>query len=204
VRHILLTPQRTLLCLTCVALAAAGLISSLFVGRWQQWDQLYQQVAKLSQQALLVQQHRAVNVQLQEKFAQSDERYLDRQIESLSLLDQRIGQLRQFVEAHPCALNDELHQQLRRWTGGQNRLLFVDGTMQRQASCQEICKALAHPVQLDSNDLARLLERIEGPYPEGSHPPQLLITDLSLEKMGQGGQNEVFQMDLKLLKRDFN
>jgi hypothetical protein len=145
----------------------------------------------------------ALNQTIQQHYAASDRFYLDRHIESLPLLQERIGTLKQFLSAHPYAVNDGLRQQLQHWSGGQNRLLFVDGQTRRVGALQETPESLAHPVELDSGDLASLLDRIEGPHPEGSKPPQLVITDLTLEKKGQGDHNEVLRMDLKLLKRDY-
>ena len=79
--------------------------------------------------------------------------------------------------------------------------------MQSTPLFQEVTETLVHPIEVNLDDLTNLLAKIEGkeigPYTPGPGRPQLLILDFKIEKKSITDKKEVYQLNLKLLKREF-
>lgn len=133
------------------------------------------------------------------RYGQSDPYFLDHELESHPLLSREIDFL-DALSLHP-ALKDrtELNKRLAFLSGDDNRLTFVEETIRSTHAWKETHEKLLHPVQIDEEDLQRLLKTIEG---EGEMRPQLLISDLKLNKKQFPFHNEGFELDLRLLKRE--
>jgi hypothetical protein len=92
-------------------------------------------------------------------------------------------------------------------TSGQNAISFVEGSVKAYSDFQETQESLAHPVEADFNDIKAILSRIEGvPFDDETELPQnrphLIITDWKMEKK-KGPTQEVFVVDIKLIKREY-
>ncbi len=65
-----------------------------------------------------------------------------------------------------------------------------------------------HPVEVNVSDLKKILTLIEGrkigEFETGPQKPQLMILDFKLEKKNIRENNEVFDLNMKLLKREFS
>lgn len=92
-------------------------------------------------------------------------------------------------------------------TGTSNDLTFTEGVVQSNPIFQETTETLVHPVEIDTKDLRTILAKIEGTTIGNETPspnrPQLIILDFKLEKKHVTDKNEVFLLNLKLLKREF-
>jgi hypothetical protein len=187
-------------------MVVTGLVATLIwnqtASSLERWELLNGRVARLQRLAGAQASYLHRNRQVADLHRNCDGHYLRHKLEPVQLLRQRSEELSKLVAEHPY-VDQALRERLHLWKSDQNRLHFLETNRQEQGAMLEACQVLAHPVELDGADLNFLLEQIEGPYSSESRAPQLLITELLLEKKGQGEQNEVLQLDLKVLKRDF-
>ncbi len=142
-----------------------------------------------------------------ERHTRPDPYYLDIEIESLSFLEPEKKRLETWL-SHPAIPNkDGLNQRLHFLQSEENRLSFIEEEMQISDLCKETIEKQRHPVEMDNDDLKNLLALIEEtPLSQTSSKgarPQLVVTDFTLKKTKTDLENEVFEIHLDLLKREF-
>lgn len=161
-----------------------------------------------AQQRILTQQQKGMgNRMTKVKHEGADHYYIARQIEPLALLQREISALQSLIEHEPSLPDKEVIRRYETLTGGGNQLSFTESSVHTSADLRETVESLNHPVEVDQGDLMRLLALIEGVQVGECRPqparPHLLITDFSLTRKGGNGANELFLLDVKLLKREY-
>ena len=135
-----------------------------------------------------------------------DRYYIDNEIEKINLLRQEIVDLKQSLENGFHLHEAQIKQRLTFLEGGQNKLSFVQSPVKQYKNFQETLETLAHPVELDAEDLTHLLCKIEGvqigKYTPPATRPDLIISELKLEKK-KSTVYETFSLQLKLIKREY-
>jgi hypothetical protein len=129
--------------------------------------------------------------------------FIDQQLESLPLLQRELAEL-QIKKNHPaCSDYGSVCRRIEWLQGPENRLAFAEENIRSSQRIKETEERLLHPVEVDVDDLERLLSLIEG-APIGQytpHPrsPQLLIEDFILSKKDRA----IYELNLTLIKREF-
>jgi hypothetical protein len=152
------------------------------------------------------------NKQVKALFSNVDHFYIDKQIETISLLQEETAALTALQNHGFHADEEQIKKRLQFLTNGQNKISFVEGSVKTYQSFQETTESLAHPVEVTLEDLKTILSRIEGSSigdsalaQDPANPiscPHLIITECKLEKK-KGLTQEVFSLDLKVLKREY-
>ncbi len=113
---------------------------------------------------------------------QADHFYIDKHLETLHFLD-------------PQSKKEE-----------SRRLLFTEEKTRRSEFVVEVEEKQQQPVQMNGQDLKKLLSLIEGvpilPFTPAPGRPQLIIKNFELVKKSLGPQEEVFSVDMQLIKRE--
>lgn len=141
------------------------------------------------------------------RYQEAQSYFIDQQIETLALLQNEIDWL-QTYEKHPALAETKLAQQrLAFLTKGKNRICFTEEAVHKSPLCEETEEKMKKPAEMSQEDLKKLLSLIEN-TPVGSyqpHPksPQMIITDFSLKKKTSPFKQEIFEVKLDLLKREF-
>ncbi len=140
------------------------------------------------------------------RYSQADPYFLDREIETLPLLQAEQEKLTSLAN-HPAFL-DTAALKNRFDFLQENHISFIEQEMRNTPHIKEVEETLKHPIQLDESDLQKLLSIIDN-LPIGSfHPiensPQLMITEFKMKKLKTPLQTEVFEVDMSLLKREFS
>lgn len=147
---------------------------------------------------------REKKVRFFQRYAHCEPYYINQQLETLPLLQAELNQLEEFQKHPGCSQHESISRRLAFLTGPHNRLAFAEDNVHSSAKVKETEEKLLHPVEIDLNDLDRLLSLIEG-IPVGSYEPipfspQLLIHDFLLSKKDPS----TYKLNLFLLKREFN
>ncbi|MDF2549334.1 MAG: hypothetical protein K0S07_401 [Chlamydiales bacterium] len=199
--------QRLVLYLTALILLAPFF---LFLQMKQESDALKSvemEVENAFEQLMLKETKQALNKLVQKHFQNADHFYMEKQIETVVPLEPEIEQLNEIVNYSGFTGDEAIRKRLDHLTLGSNALVFTEGSVQTYATFQETLETLAHPVEMDSQDIAKVLARIEGvpigPYAAAEGRPQLLITDFKIERKKALETNENFVLNLKVLKREF-
>lgn len=169
-------------------------------------DSLGQDVINTYESALIKEKKQATNKAVINHYKDADRFYIDKNIESIQLLKPEIDALEKISQQNNFIENEAVTNRLNTLKGN-NKLVFAEGVVQTTPYFTETPETLVRPVEVDLNDLQNILAKIEGvdigTYKPGPNPPQLLITDFKIEKKTAGEDNEVFSLNLKLLKREF-
>lgn len=141
------------------------------------------------------------------RYAHSDPYFLEKNIESLSFLEDEKKQLEIGLQ-HPAILQKKLlKHRLGFLQNGENQLCFVQDTVQMIPTLKETTEKLRHPIQLNETDLKHLLSWIEDvpiePFSPLPNMPQLIIKSFKMQKKETPLHSEILELEMELLKREW-
>lgn len=179
----------------------------LFASHKGELDELQNALENISHQAFVKEKKQALNLAVRQHFRDADHFYIDKHLETLVFLENEVDQLQKIVKDTNFADDERLKKRLEFLTSDANALVFTEGVVQTFPLFQEVAETLVHPVEVNSVDIQKILSRIEGvkmgDNVPGPHRPQLVITDFRLDKKSVNDKNEVYLLNLKLIKREF-
>lgn len=183
------------------------LIAFLMIQELSRMREIQESLTQLRYETLLKDKKQAFNVAVRRCFKDADHFYIDKHLETLVFLEPEIEGLQKILAEKNAILDEGFKKRLDFLTHGSNNLTFSEGVVQKFPFFHETLETLVHPVEINSQDLQKILARIEGvtigPMPPGPGRPQLLITEFKLDKKKISERNEVYLLNLKLLKREF-
>lgn len=182
------------------------LVITLFFSENENLNRLENMIQYVEEKALLREKKQSVNMAVIDHFREADHFYIDKHLETLVLLEPEIESLQKLVNNPNFAFDDTVRKRLDYLTN-ENNLTFTEGIVQSHPQFQETSETLVHPIEVNVDDILEILSRIEGvsigPYTPPSNPPQLLILDFKIDRKIISEKNEVYNLNLKLLKREF-
>ncbi len=183
-----------------------AIVGHLFVKERTITDQR-QTIQTLEESILLKQKKQAQNQSVMKHFKDADHFYIDKHLETITLLEPEIQKLQEVVSNKNYAGDETIKKRLDFLTSPNNRLSFTEGSVQSTPFFQETTETLIHPVETNAEDLKKILARIEGvklgSHEAGPKRPQLVILDFKIDKKKISDKNEVYLLNLKLLKREY-
>ncbi len=176
-------------------------IGYFYIKQQSEWDEVLNKIAAVHSFSEHKARKQALNMAVRAKYSQADDFFLDNQVESLTLLRKEREALENLIQNPSFTGNEAAEKRYTFLAGEANRIQFTQGSVHTgEGGVQETAEILAHPVEANASDLKELLARIEGERPG---KPQLLVTDFWLKRKAHSNGNEVFEINLKLLKREF-
>ncbi|MBM3183745.1 MAG: hypothetical protein FJZ64_00365 [Chlamydiae bacterium] len=141
------------------------------------------------------------------RYAHADPFFLDKQIESLPFLQNERSRIKALMN-HPASVNkNELSERFQFIESQKNRLMFTEGKISSAASLKETEEKQRFPVQMDANDLEKVLAMIEdikvGNYEPLKEGPQFIITDFKLVKKETPLHFDTYEVEMDLIKREW-
>ncbi len=170
-----------------------------------QVERLISRIDTVQQVAFTHEQKLGPNRAIQAAYKDADRSYLDKYVESLNLLQAETALLQKAL-INPVVAPDPLTvariEQLKK-----NTIQFSEGTVESYPFFKEIPQSLARPVEVDVEDIRRILSEIEGQQigtdEPGPNRPQMIITDYKLERKVTPRQAQLYTLTIKLIKREF-
>lgn len=190
----------------------AGLLPILFVffnfiAQQNHINDLKNHLEEMEQMALLREKKQAINMAVRNHYRDADHFYIDKYLETLVFLEPEVESLQKIINDKNFPDDEHIKKRLEILTGPGNSLVFSEGIVQSTPIFQETTETLVHPVEVNGSDLQNTLAKIEGvdigEYTSGPNRPQLIILDFKLDRKSITEKNEVFVLNLKLLKREF-
>lgn len=195
-----LSLQRLLLYLACAALLPSLFIVLYYHQKKSSWEEVMQKVHEVDRLSSNYARAQALNRTVRQVYKETDQFYLENQLESLSFLKKERASLERLFKNQIFTGNESAERRFSFICSSANRLEWLQTAAQTFDGIQETEVHLSHPVEVDASDLREILNRIES-HRKGS--PQLVVTNFKLSKKAQANGNEVFELNLKLLKREF-
>jgi hypothetical protein len=199
--------SRAILYLLCLGTLPFIFVVFMFISQKNELEEFQNSLETIQHQALIKEKKQALNMAVRQHFRDADHFYIDKYLETLVFLEPEIEQLHKIVQDKNFADDDRIKKRLELLTGQGNALVFSEGVVQSFPLFQETSETLVHPVEVNATDIQKILARIEGvkmgEYTPGPHRPQLVITEFKLDKKKVNDKNEVYLLNLKLIKREF-
>jgi hypothetical protein len=164
------------------------------------------QISNVHDTAQTKEMKQAINNAVRNNFRDADHFYIDKQIETLVFLEPEIESLQKVISNKNFPDDENIKKRLEFLTGN-NNMVFTEGVVQSNPYFQETTETLVHPVEVNVKDVTAILSKVEGTEmgkeAPGPSRPQLVILDFKLDKKHVTEKNDVFVLNLKLLKREF-
>ena len=201
-------PQQRLL-LYIVVLGLLPVLGAFFyfTSQLKHLNNVSNQILYVEQLAATKANKQGVNQSLRSHYKDADHFYIDKSLENICFLQSESESLKKVMQNKNFPEDENIKRRLGMICGSENALVFTEGVVQSTPIFQETTETLAHPVEIDISDIRKLLARIEGTQIGTENPtpnrPQLIILDFKIEKKQVSERNDVFILNLKLLKREF-
>lgn len=202
--------QKKRLPLFLLSLSIGPIISALYLYSEKQSLETLQETSSVAmRRAKSAFQRKAKKDVFLSQHGNSDPYFLDKEIESLRFLQSEQALLKKWL-SHPAIANkDKLVRRMNFLTSAENQLSFTEENIQVSKTCKETLEKQRYPIEADIGDLKKLLHSIEETAIDQTETnatqnrPQLLICNFSMTKKNTLLQNEVFEIKMDLLKREF-
>jgi hypothetical protein len=170
-------------------------------------DELNSSLEETKHLAYIREKKQAINMALRNHNKDADHFYIDKHLETLTFLEPEIDHLHKLVNNPNFAEDEVVKKRLEFLTGPANSMIFSEGVVQSHPLFQETTETLVHPVEVNNSNIQQILSHVEGieigAFSPPSHNPQLIILDFKLDKKSLNEKNDVFLLNMKLLKREF-
>lgn len=178
----------------CVLYAAVHL--------WFQMNKVQRQEKQLHEAQLFAQKtilKRKKRDAFLSRYVSADPQFIDLELETFNFLEREKADLESF-QNHPAFQSHPIiNQRLDFLHKGENVLRFVEEDIQSTKMVRETIEKQLHPIEVQFDDLDELLFKIES----SSDSPQLIITDFHLKKKKTPLKNEVFDVQMQIISREF-
>lgn len=183
------------------------LVLLLFFSENSSVNQMRSNIEEMQQLALIREKKQALNMAVRNHYRDADHFYIDKYLETLNFLEPEVESIQKLISNKNFVGDDAVKKRLELLTGPGNAMAFSEGVVQASPTLHETVETLVHPVEINSSDLQKILAHIDGieiaSFKPGPNRPQLIVLDFRLDRKTVSDKNEVFQLNLKLLKREF-
>ncbi len=139
------------------------------------------------------------------EFGGADESFLANYIETEVLLSRDIQLLKKISNNEEYAEYKPINERIAFLTGESNKMIFHQTTEKRGDFYKEKLWQLRRPVEMNCEDVKKILGRVEGvkidKYLPNPLRPLLVITKFDLSLKPQDNHNKVFSVDMEILQR---
>lgn len=194
-------PSRQLLYILLIGLLPIGFAWLSIRGEFNALSATRSQLESVYDRATLHEKRQSGNMAVITHFKDSNHFYIDKFLETLTLLEPEIEALQQVTQNPNYAGDETLEKRLEQLLHD-NQILFSEGVVQSNHIYQETTETLSKQVEANVQDLTTLLARIEGESSDEKRP-QLFITEFKLDRKQPTANHETFLLSLKLVKREF-
>ncbi|MBF8264019.1 MAG: hypothetical protein HW387_1684 [Parachlamydiales bacterium] len=174
---------------------------------WPRWMLLRTTEQELDAAALVGRaalEKRVEKEQFIARYSASEPYFIDHCLESFLPLQAHLQELKAMKNHPACKNRDTIARRIAFLEGQENRLSFAEENIRSSKRIKETEERLQHPVEIDAQDLNRLLCWIEdvpvSGYTPHPHSPQLLIQDFTLTKK----EGAIYVLNLSILQREFS
>ena len=172
--------------------------------RLQKLEQLEEEMQRIHSKVVFLQETQRKESTLLASLKNPDPHYLDKHIETLTFLLPEIKKLETIQSEN--SEDEQLVKRLQWLKEGGNRLRFSEEQIRANELFRETEEKQQSPVELNEEDLKKLLSLIEGttiwPYGPKEGRPQLIIKDFKLVKKELPSHEKVFVVTMQLIKRE--
>jgi hypothetical protein len=175
-----------------------------FIFGIQKMNELEQEMERIHSRSVLSQEILRKESSLLNSLKNPDHHYLDKHIETLTFLLPEVKKLEAISVENPH--DEQIIKRLQFLKEGGNALVFSEEQIRNNDIFREIEEKQQHPIEINEEDLKKLLCLIEGitiwPYGPKEGRPQLIIKDFKLSKKEISPQEKVFIISMQLIKRE--
>jgi hypothetical protein len=149
------------------------------------------------QKKIKSQEHNRIVV---EHFCGKDPLYLHNKLESFLPLSQELAMVQSKVQQQTLPEDVMFERRLHFLNSNDNKFTFVESTTELGNHYKEVVERQSHPVEISSDDLAYILNIIEGPQDDVR--PHLILSEGRIERKG-GTVQEVWSATFNIVRREY-
>ncbi|MEZ5315249.1 MAG: hypothetical protein R3E91_03445 [Chlamydiales bacterium] len=198
--HHAISPFRFLFYLLLSVVLTLFVIGYSYIKEKKKWSLVAKRIQTIQSLSIEKRDKQSINNAVRKKYSHTDHNYLSNHLESIDFLKKERLALINLLKNPSFTGNKMAEKRYAFLMGEANCLRFVEKSPHSGDHMQETTLMQAHTVEVDIEDLHNILVCLEGDQRE---KPQIIITDFELNKKTQLEGNQIFELNLKLLKREF-
>lgn len=175
-----------------------------FVMGVQKLNHLEEEMERIHTRTVMAQEIERKESSLMASLKNPDPHYLDKNVETLTFLLPELKKLEMILAENPG--DEQIQKRLQFLKEGDNRLVFSEEQIRTGDTFREIEEKQQRSVEMNEEDLKKLLCLIEGitiwPYGPREGRPQLIIKDFKLVRKELSPQEKVFVVSMQIVKRE--
>lgn len=199
-----LSPSMLYLSLFVLSLTPFFYLAFNLSERIQKLNLLEEKINAVEENSRSVKEREKREKNLAAQIQNADQFYIDKYLETLLFLEPEVKRLEAVCQAVSC--DPAAKKRLQFLKEGDNKLLFAEQQIQRAETFREVEERQQNPVEVNAEDLKKLLSRIEsvtiGNEAPRPNSPQLIIKSFELSKKASQRQEDLFLVNMFLLKRE--
>lgn len=196
--------QGVLWCLMVAAPIPFFLLLFHFLSGLQKLDALEEEMQRIHTRSSQMQELQRKESTLLAALKHFDPHYIEKNVESLIFLVPDVKKCETLQSEN--TEDEQISKRLQFLKEGGNRLVFSEEQTRANEIFRETEERQQHSVEMNEEDLKKLLCLIEGttiwPYGPKEGRPQLIIKEFTLSKKEISPQNKVYIVSMQLIKRE--
>lgn len=205
IKHESLFAPRSIVLLFSTSVCLLLLIGFYFSLLYTRCKETEREIYRLQEKTQFLVENRRKLDQFIKVFGKSDPAFLQKQVEPLQLLEKEIAFLTEVKKRGGAEIYLPIMERLAFLQSGQNKIQFIKKSSREIFPFHETLYTLSHPVEVDLIDLGRILSLTEGVKIDEFSPhfsrPQIIIKQIELTLIDEGGDNREYLLNLELLQR---
>jgi hypothetical protein len=189
-----------------IALTPFAVLLLAFFSYWEDLSLLEKRIHRIHTQVIHDHEKYTHNNAILSQYKERDALYTETVLQKMTFLHEEALALEELLE-NPVPFNSSLRQRLEFLRGPQNRLSFVEDTIESYDTYRETREVMRHTVEVDIDDIATILSKVEGVAIDSHAPdaeaPHYLIADFELQRKKHSNNNEIFSLSMNLIKREY-
>jgi hypothetical protein len=195
-----LTPFRLTLYCALLVYTLFGSVGYIFIQKKNEWEKMEERAERvlfLAHKSSLKQKERE---NIKNYYKNVDVHYLQHQLCPLILLEEEQKNIEKVIDSPGFCGNKSLENRLLFLSSKANSIKLKEQILYTSNTFKEVEVSLAHPIEASLGDIEIILKKIEE---EEKKKPLLLTTQFRLTRKKPMNHNEVFEINLTVLKREF-
>jgi hypothetical protein len=184
-------------CLTIVLCSLFWMVSTI-----NRTKNAREELLLLGEKIQLKASEQETNRRIMAQYQGKDALFLHKKLESLPLLSSEIELLKTKVAISALPEDIVLEKRLQQLTSGDNSFSFVETSTDVGKHYKEVVEHQTRPVEVDTNDLFKILSLLEGPQGEEESRPHCIISEARLDRK-KTVVHEEWTLSLNIVRREY-
>jgi hypothetical protein len=163
---------------------------------------LHEELTSIEDKITLKVRYQNSNRLIKEQYQNTDALFLHNHIEAMPLLQNHIEHLKQRLTKSTIPDDIAFERRLQTLNKNENKCIFLETFTETGPGFKQVLETLSKSVEIDNEDLIKILLAIEGDNNSPQNKPHMIITEAQLDRK-KSPIGDFWNLSLKILRREY-